>query len=55
MPKAGEHGRRAEGAQEWSGEDSEDVARVKESYTGQYLKDLLGSRAASCGKRQAAE
>jgi excinuclease ABC subunit A len=41
----------------------EDVAKVKESYTGQYLKDLLGRRAggvhkngaASRGKRQAAE
>jgi len=32
----------------------EDVAKVKESYTGQYLKDLLGRRA-SRGKREAAE
>jgi excinuclease ABC subunit A len=32
----------------------EDVAKVKESYTGQYLKELLGRRAAS-GKKQAAE
>jgi excinuclease ABC subunit A len=32
----------------------EDVARVKESYTGQYLKELLGRRA-SRGKREAAE
>jgi hypothetical protein len=31
------------------------VAKVKESYTGQYLKGLLGRRAASRGKRQAAE
>jgi len=41
----------------------EEVAKVKESYTGQYLKELLGRRAgaahknaaASRGKRQAAE
>ncbi|MGE3064464.1 MAG: excinuclease ABC subunit UvrA [Hyphomicrobiaceae bacterium] len=34
----------------------EDVARVKESYTGHYLKELLGRRATpSRGKRQAAE
>jgi excinuclease ABC subunit A len=32
----------------------EDVARVKESYTGQYLKELLGRRA-NRGKREAAE
>ena len=32
----------------------EDVAKVKESYTGQYLRELLGRRAAS-GKKQAAE
>jgi excinuclease ABC subunit A len=32
----------------------EDVAKVKESYTGQYLKELLGRRA-SRGKREAAE
>jgi excinuclease ABC subunit A len=32
----------------------EDVAKVKESYTGQYLKGLLGRRAAS-RKREAAE
>jgi len=32
----------------------EDVAKVKESYTGQYLRELLGRRAASRGK-QAAE
>jgi len=32
----------------------EDVAKVKESYTGQYLKALLGRRA-SRGKREAAE
>ena len=31
----------------------EDVAATKESYTGQYLRDLLGRRAK--GKRQAAE
>jgi hypothetical protein len=32
------------------------VARVKESYTGGYLRDLLGRRAnAGRGKRQAAE
>jgi len=30
------------------------VARVKESYTGQYLKELLGRRA-KFTKRQAAE
>jgi excinuclease ABC subunit A len=31
----------------------EDVARVKESYTGQYLRELLGRRAASGrGKRE---
>ena len=33
----------------------EDVAKVKESYTGQYLKELLGRRSASRAKRQAAE
>ena len=36
----------------------EDVARVKESYTGQFLKELLGRRAkgkAGGAKRQAAE
>jgi excinuclease ABC subunit A len=34
----------------------EDVARVKESYTGRYLKDLLGRRSnAGRSKRQAAE
>ena len=36
----------------------EDVARVKESYTGQFLKELLGRRAkakAGSAKRQAAE
>jgi excinuclease ABC subunit A len=32
----------------------EDVAKVKESYTGQYLKEVLGRRA-SRGKREAAE
>jgi hypothetical protein len=30
------------------------VAKVKESYTGRYLKELLGRRA-SRGKREAAE
>ena len=35
----------------------EDVAKVKESYTGRYLKELLGRRSASVGrgKKQAAE
>jgi excinuclease ABC subunit A len=34
----------------------EEVARVKESYTGQYLKEMLGRRSANGrGKRQAAE
>jgi excinuclease ABC subunit A len=34
----------------------EDVAKVKESYTGRYLKDLLGRRSANGrGKKQAAE
>jgi excinuclease ABC subunit A len=35
----------------------EDVARCKESYTGQYLRELLGRRAGGTGrgKRQAAE
>jgi excinuclease ABC subunit A len=35
----------------------EDVAKVKESYTGQYLRELLGRRARGSGggKRQAAE
>ena len=41
----------------------EDVARVRESYTGQYLRELLGRRAggaqkessAAVRKRQAAE
>jgi excinuclease ABC subunit A len=32
----------------------EDVAKVKESYTGQYLKELLGRRPQR-SKRQAAE
>jgi len=32
----------------------EEVAKVKESYTGQYLKEMLGRRA-SRGKREAAE
>ena len=30
----------------------EDVARVKESYTGQYLRELLGRRSAGRGKRE---
>jgi excinuclease ABC subunit A len=30
----------------------EDVARVKESYTGQYLRELLGRRAGARGKRE---
>jgi hypothetical protein len=34
---------------------SEDVARVKESYTGQYLRELLGRRAKATSKKQAAE
>jgi excinuclease ABC subunit A len=33
----------------------EDVARVKESYTGQYLRELLGRRAKATSKKQAAE
>jgi excinuclease ABC subunit A len=33
----------------------EDVAKVKESYTGQYLKELLGRRGALRTKREAAE
>jgi excinuclease ABC subunit A len=33
----------------------EDVAKVKESYTGQYLKEMLGRRANARGKREAAE
>jgi excinuclease ABC subunit A len=33
----------------------EDVAKVKESYTGQYLKELLGRRTNGRAKRQAAE
>jgi excinuclease ABC subunit A len=42
----------------------EDVAKVKESYTGRYLRELLGRRAGGAqesrsgnarGKRQAAE
>jgi excinuclease ABC subunit A len=33
----------------------EDVAKVKESYTGQYLRELLGRRSAAVRKRQAAE
>jgi excinuclease ABC subunit A len=33
----------------------EDVARVKESCTGQYLRELLGRRSAAVRKRQAAE
>ena len=50
-PEGGDGGGRivAEGA-------PEDVAKVKESYTGQYLRDLLGRRSANGrGKRQAAE
>ncbi|HYX81112.1 MAG TPA: excinuclease ABC subunit UvrA, partial [Gemmatimonadales bacterium] len=48
-PEGGDGGGRivAEGA-------PEDVAKVKESYTGQYLKELLKRRAAR-GKREAAE
>jgi excinuclease ABC subunit A len=30
----------------------EEVARVKESYTGQYLRDLLGRRGGGRGKRE---
>jgi hypothetical protein len=30
----------------------EDVARVKESYTGQYLRELLRRRPAGRGKRR---
>jgi excinuclease ABC subunit A len=33
----------------------EDVAKVKESYTGQYLKELLGRRTTLRAKREAAE
>jgi excinuclease ABC subunit A len=33
----------------------ETVAATKESYTGQYLKELLGRRAKGAGKKQAAE
>jgi len=33
----------------------EEVARVKESYTGQYLRELLGRRPNARGKREAAE
>jgi excinuclease ABC subunit A len=33
----------------------EDVAKVKESYTGQYLKGLLGRRSGAGRKREAAE
>jgi len=33
----------------------EEVAKVKESYTGQYLKELLGRRSALRAKREAAE
>jgi excinuclease ABC subunit A len=33
----------------------EDVAKVKESYTGQYLRELLGRRSSVRGKREAAE
>ena len=34
----------------------EDVAKVKESYSGRYLKELLGRRANSGrGKKEAAE
>jgi excinuclease ABC subunit A len=33
----------------------EDVAKVKESYTGRYLKGLLGRRGNERGKREAAE
>ncbi len=34
----------------------EDVAKVKESYTGRYLKELLGRRSSAArGKKQAAE
>jgi excinuclease ABC subunit A len=33
----------------------EDVAKVKESYTGQYLKELLGRRSTLRAKREAAE
>jgi excinuclease ABC subunit A len=33
----------------------EDVAKVKESYTGQYLRELLGRRVSAGRKREAAE
>ena len=33
----------------------EEVAKVKESYTGAYLRDLLGRRGGARGKREAAE
>ena len=33
----------------------EDVAKVKESYTGRYLKELLGRRSNARGKKEAAE
>jgi excinuclease ABC subunit A len=33
----------------------EEVARVKESYTGRYLRDLLGRRGGARGKKEAAE
>ena len=33
----------------------EEVAKVKESYTGGYLRDLLGRRGGARGKREAAE
>ncbi len=58
LPGAGKK-YRAEGGQQMGGRHiaagtPEDVARVKESYTGAYLRELLGRRAAS-RRKQAAE
>jgi len=49
-PEGGDGGGRivAEGA-------PEEVAKVKASYTGAYLRDLLGRRGGARGKREAAE
>ena len=42
-------------AARWRRGRPEDVAKVNESYSVQYLRELLGRRSASRGKRQAAE
>ncbi len=42
-----------EARKDWAAGTPEDVAKVKESYTGAYLRELLGRRAKA--RKQAAE